>query len=500
MKHLDLELEVLSPVHVGTGDSLDPMSYLMREEDGTPYCYTVDTAAWIGHHPDPEGLAERFAKSELPAIRAMVAQELDPRAFGTARSKVASRDVFETYRKEMASQASRTSLLIGPNLRNQANQAPLVPGSSLKGAMRTAVIDYLDQEQGLGLKAAARRGKNGYTKALQRALGSIQDDAFKMLKVGDFEAPVDTSLVVRAQEISLNPDKQATPKAPCEVLASMCLSGSGNSFAWHLYGRASLGDHQSELLVINQGHFRASWDWNALADLVSRFYLSRYEKEISKFYSSGIHHDTGDYLRKVLGPVIEARSQGEMFLRVGHYSHIECMTITDNNPQSSKGYGKTRTLADGFYPFGWVKLSPCPGERHQEGTARKRKHDQRQIEARLALRNQAARELEERRRQQEELKEAQRRAEEEGAKREAELEAMPPDERHLKQLQDGQLSEQDMVVKLYRRLDEMEEDLRKRVALALKDYWQEHGKWGKKKKHNKRQQLKVQKIKEILGE
>ena len=53
-------------------------------------------------------------------------------------------------------------------------------------------------------------------------------------------------------------------------------------------------------------------------------------------------------------------------------------------------------------------------------------------------------------------------------------------------------------------IDEFSEENRKGLALALKKYWQDKGKWergkSKKTKAVKKQLLRVQKIKEILGE
>lgn len=84
------------------------------------------------------------------------------------------------------------------------------------------------------------------------------------------------------------------------------------------------------------------------------------------------------------------------------------------------------------------------------------------------------------------------------AKRKAELESIPEEERKLFQLQEGDLSE-DGVTELFRDLDSMEECLRQKAAQALKAYWQDKGSWNVKPK-KKKQYQKVQRIKEILGE
>ena len=47
--------------------------------------------------------------------------------------------------------------------------------------------------------------------------------------------------------------------------------------------------------------------------------------------------------------------------------------------------------------------------------------------------------------------------------------------------------------------DAFSDENKKKLALALKTYWEDHEKW-EKKKCTKKQWNKVQKVKEILGE
>lgn len=83
-------------------------------------------------------------------------------------------------------------------------------------------------------------------------------------------------------------------------------------------------------------------------------------------------------------------------------------------------------------------------------------------------------------------------------RRKAELEAMSPEERDIALLSDPSVTE-DQVVQLFMRLDQFSEPNRKMGASALKAYWIKAGKWAKKD-CSKKQWVKVQKIKAILGE
>lgn len=73
---------------------------------------------------------------------------------------------------------------------------------------------------------------------------------------------------------------------------------------------------------------------------------------------------------------------------------------------------------------------------------------------------------------------------------------MSPEKRDIAAVNDLETTE-NQVVEIYNRIDDFSEENKTKLALALKLYWEKHGKWGKKK-CTKKQCLKVQKIKGIL--
>lgn len=222
MEFRKIKLEILSPVHIGTGEALDPFSYVIKDEGRGPCLYFVDLPAWVEDHPDPEGLAQLFSNSPMAAVRSFISETLDTALYSRASAQIASRVIFDEYRKKLNDQHNQ--LKISPALKNSYSCALLIPGSSIKGAIRTAVIDYLDRRHKLGLKQASmnddrarreRRRSYEYEDRLKTVFGSIGENAFKNLKVGDFEAYRDDSYFVTAKEISRSPKKESnTPKDP----------------------------------------------------------------------------------------------------------------------------------------------------------------------------------------------------------------------------------------------------------------------------------------------
>jgi len=60
----------------------------------------------------------------------------------------------------------------------------------------------------------------------------------------------------------------------------------------------------------------------------------------------------------------------------------------------------------------------------------------------------------------------------------------------------NRISIENRVIEIYNRIDEFSEKNKKKLAVSLKQYWENHGKWDK---GSKKQRLKVQKVKGIIG-
>ena len=108
---------------------------------------------------------------------------------------------------------------------------------------------------------------------------------------------------------------------------------------------------------------RESIDLPFIIESLCRFYVPKYEAEYRKFYLAPESADIRQAMAPMSREVVGLRTN-EALIRVGHYSHVECITLDEvRNPRTRMGrdrrplpWGKTRTLANGLYPFGWAKL------------------------------------------------------------------------------------------------------------------------------------------------
>ncbi len=500
-------LKPLAPIHIGSGELLDPMSYIIDEQG--KHLYFIDLPAWVEDHPDPERLASEFATKPMGALRGIVSKDLDPHLYSFASATIRSEQVAATYKRELRNQQGQNQLFIDPALKNPLSGALIIPGSSVKGALRTPVIDYLDRKYDLNLK----RNPQGVEDSLKPVLGQITENSFQNLKMGDFEAKVGASSIVTAKEmrIKAGEKKNLTQKNPCEVIRNLLMDGEQEA----VYGRVLIGSHNADrrdsVFTIQRGRYSERWTLEELLALCKNFYGMKFLQEKKKFFDLPHFAEARTHLSP-MEKVLHGLKDTEALIRLGRYSHVECMTINENEPQRRRlkngtllPSGTTRTLANALYPFGWAKLSLCSWEEYHDAQADKRRHDEALVRDRDERRAGVKRQVLERQRQrevQERLK-AERKAEEARQKAEAEEEAkrlakMPPEERLLCELENGSL-DQTAIGQRYPEIMKLEGEHLIRAATALKRAWQELGEWNVKPK-KKKQFEKVQAVKKVLGE
>lgn len=349
-----LELEFLTPVHVGTGSELDPFRYVLDDGAGKarPTLRLVDFERFVADHAGDAELDRALTDKEFGDLRAFLAERLlrNP-GYTLAQLPVNCPNFVKKYRAQLDARRDDHQLLVSPMPRSSATpQRAYLPGSSLKGAIRTAVGNAHVDSARVTERDAHRMAYN------ERTFGRIRDDVFKFLKVGDVALSVNGTQLVAPLEVSRNPDKlQAPPKNFVESTHSL---GTGGEM------RAT-----TRLLLPAQRRLAGPQavkhlDMPSLFGWLNAFYLPKYRDEMRKFYALPHLARVKAALAAVTARVeaVEKQPEAAALVRVGHFSHVECVTY--DGVRQPKGrvfggknvYGTTRTLAGGEVPFGWVLL------------------------------------------------------------------------------------------------------------------------------------------------
>lgn len=508
-------LEVLTPVFIGTGGDLSPLEYVIRQKGDDHWLHLVDTASWLQASQDMGDVRSALDAGDMLRLRRLMDEHLDTALYSLARVPLASA-LAKFLRQHITDPDSLSKAEIQAFPRSPVSMAPYVPGSSLKGALSTALIDCLDVEG--RLRDALADGNRKYTEELKRLFGPINAHSMQAVKVSDVPVPPGATRIVAARESGLTPG-DGTPKTPCEVLVPVTPGHLP------LYGRLliSMGRKNEPGITLPNGSVLTL---ARLAHLCNAFYQKRFRDELTKFYRLPHLTGVGRVLEPVLRRIETLDAQKQILLRVGHYSHVECVTVTDNAPKSPMGFGGTRTLAGGVLPFGWVVLNFCAPAEYEAGAARVQEaitDSQRDLERGYAAREeQIRRSVEEERkrldaaaqeraaaeekerlqaqadaREKARSEEERRRREREAAEREAMLAALSPEERAIAEVAAPDATDE-MSMRLYARLDSLEGELQVNAARALRDCWQRLGKW--QGSLSKKQLVKVAKVKQLLCE
>jgi len=334
-----VECHILSPVHIGTGEELDPFSYIIRDKK----LFIVDTVKWIESYPDKKRLYEIMNSDNFASVRSFIADNFDAPEAVLCEIAIEDNELIRTYHNAISKKDSRNQVIVEPVTRNPVTMAPYIPGSSIKGAIRTAIANQF-------VKIANVTSRDSRGRYNDKIFGPPDKDPMKHLKIKDIPMVSGSTVIMEAIEFSKNPGKSLTPKGHKEVVESLCQTGQSIV--------ANLTFALNPFFLHNQ-KIDVEFILKALRD----FYVDKYKSDLEKFFSLP-HAEKIRSKIEMLTPIVENLKANEAILRIGHFSHVESVTLDNvRAPRTRRGkdgrplpWGTTRTLANGLYPFGWVKL------------------------------------------------------------------------------------------------------------------------------------------------
>ena len=334
-----VNLHILSPIHVGSGQELDPFSYVIRNSD----LLLIDLVKWMADYEDKDTLRQMMNSDNFAEVRSFISEKFDSDAAVLAKLPVESPKLLNTYSKVIRDKDPRNQVLVEAMTRNEIEGIAYIPGSSIKGAIRTAIANRFT----LAAKVGPGDGHKGaYSRKI---FGAVNVDPMRYLKVGDISLQRFGSAIVEAVGYPLKEDKTLTPKGFKEVSLSICQTGEEIVYPLKL-SLTQFGLHGQKVNL------------PFIVEALHDFYVPKYENEYRKFFDSPRALKIQHAISPMNVAVANLKSN-ETLIRIGHFSHVECVTLDEvRRPVTRfvKGrrmpWGTTRTLANGILPFGWAKL------------------------------------------------------------------------------------------------------------------------------------------------
>lgn len=191
LKTYRLALTPLSPIHIGCGEDFEPTNYVI--DDGVLYGF--DPARAVLTDAQKRKLMEASTKASLLAIQRFFKDNaqvfkaqsdvLIPVSMGVGQAY--ERNVGRAANIEASGNMVFNRLFIERTMHTGRLSRPYIPGSSFKGAIRTAVLDELNQGQRVTRQDEIDRRGAAKGDAVERRLlkGDFATSPLRLLKVAD---------------------------------------------------------------------------------------------------------------------------------------------------------------------------------------------------------------------------------------------------------------------------------------------------------------------------
>lgn len=409
-----LHLTPLSPIHIGCGEDFEPTNYVI--EDGLLYGFDPSRAAL--NDLQRNKLMEVARRGSLPGIQRFFrdnaisfkphAHVVMPVCSGVAR--MYEQRIGKAANVEASGNQVFNKLEIERHVYTGALQQPFIPGTSFKGALRTAWLDDLNagrkphdveyKHNGEAKSSAHMEKRLLWGSGQHGQLGDFQTSPLRLLKVADLmpQREPEREVLFAVNRKKREVIKDGKPLEPKGIAArkDCVLPGQYRLFLADvtlpaLLAKNGATDSKGKPATpqASQLNAQGAVDLRKLAQQSNQYHHQRLRRELAILDGRGLVHP--DWARSVtlllsaqgaLGKKLQA---GEAFLvRIGRYGSADSKTLTGEGVASIKIMGgkgqpptfesttktvwlaaQTETDQKHLIPFGWavVEIDPrgdCP--------------------------------------------------------------------------------------------------------------------------------------------
>ncbi|QWF71553.1 hypothetical protein KEF85_03470 [Methylomonas paludis] len=411
LQNYTLHYTPLSPIHIGTGDSYEPTNYVIDDQclyefDSGGALAALDATA----RQELEKIVSGKSDDILKAVQAFFYRQreaLKPWAKNTLPvldgvTKLYAARVGQTANKQGNGVQIINKLEIGRTAYNPVTSRPVLFGSAIKGALRTALLNAANQNQPLSDNATnwfkidklekferkkyEKEQNKLFPQLNQKLFSKFEQDPLRLVQISDAAWCSQDNLPSAQVQFSVNRKKELKRDKNGTELYSNAEKQNLSKLleclpAWRY--RAFCG--QLNLQQINiTGHNQKQpsadlrYTISQIAKTCSSFYLPILKNEIKILRERGFLDDAWDNsIQALLSTMAIKMQKGEVFLlRVGRHSGAESITLNGvRHIKIMKGtpeyQPQTKTLwlaadqpqqRNGLLPFGWVLVEISPGD------------------------------------------------------------------------------------------------------------------------------------------
>lgn len=331
MKHI-LKFKVLSPVHIGDGTDLELFDYVIKDRK----LYKIYLYEYLS---TLEGdllskLKEYQLKNEIIEIRKLIRENIDVKNFKEYEADV-SENVQKIYNEKF--DEPKNQLIMNPFIRT--NGKPYIPGSSIKGAIRTAILNYLDEGKVKSNKKDSKffEGFILYAWNSENKYYDMSKDPFRSLKIRDTLLPngsTEFMLVSNYRKVN-----SSVEKTGITIIKEVIKPGT---------------EIEIEFILDRDVNKKVKLDLDLIMKASDKFYKEVLQSEKERLFKGN------KQISEVYDRILDETKDG-VLLRIGFNSGFESITLKNyrepKDPTKEKpGWGYSKDLVEDKYPFGWIKM------------------------------------------------------------------------------------------------------------------------------------------------
>lgn len=361
---IKLSITTLSPINIGCDEVYEPSNFVIS--NNLLHHFNEADLISIFSEEDKKSLLNAINSNEpVEAIQKFFRENAEKFASVSTHQVEVAPDIINQYNKTAGRPAQiggNTALFqISRTAFNPFDNQAYIPGSSLKGSIRTAYLDIINNGNQLPSNLKNKSIKNRSELLQQDLLNytskDLHDDPFSKLKIADTvtqHSSVPTKIIYAISKKKRPPKPNELPTSALKVFIEAIYDSLPNIFktSINLDGKIT---------------------WNILSNACNKFYLPQLKRELehenlSRFLDKDWKTLISSFLLKAQ-PLIE-QNKG-FILRVGHHSGAESITlngIREIKIMLAKGKGSedraettqkrfaciTKACESGLMPFGWI--------------------------------------------------------------------------------------------------------------------------------------------------
>ncbi|RKY29875.1 MAG: type III-A CRISPR-associated RAMP protein Csm5 [Candidatus Omnitrophota bacterium] len=358
MEKIDFQLEFLSPMHIAVGDVIYPDGYIVI--DNTFYKISLDKL-----FSDPEwGGKINVRGMDLVSVRKRIyeiGREMKTRGVldKFTEYKISANNSIEKWYKEKLADV-HNQMEIHPFVRSNNFY---VPGSSVKGAVRTALLEDVAEGDKVSECWGKCKSRNG--KVLSALLEYCVIDAvkerngrisplfhrtvFNYLRVQDIRLDGENMAVYESANLSVRANKRNVSMV---VEATKFTAGGKKIISSP--SRIILDDRRYKQNV------RESFSLKDILTTVSNVYKGKLKQELNRIETLGRNNTEMKELIEfymMLAGRSDNMSRGEYLIRLGRFCGVNFATVGAFRRKNGGKESKTVNLAFGRWPFGWAIIN-----------------------------------------------------------------------------------------------------------------------------------------------